>query len=314
MVLRVPDLDVARGRGLHADEAAVQIGRRLLRADLDDPILAHAPFEGLTVHLSLDVEGDPVPRLRPARHLPPFPPPLSQGLDHTVDVGLPHLGDRPANLDGLQIREPDVGKHLEDRRVLEARPRSALHRIDPRLAGGMQLLARERVGEAGAHQLAHHLVAHRRAEPPGHDLHRRLAGPEPRDPRGPKQIVEPRPDLPLDPFLGKLDRQAALETGRGLYRDLHVFTSAPCRGGAAPAGTVHRTLTRALREKLVRKERFELSRVAPLAPKASASTDSATFATLRNERGASIAKMPAGSASEARCRTGPGTRHCSRRR
>ncbi len=37
-----------------------------------------------------------------------------------------------------------------------------------------------------------------------------------------------------------------------------------------PAETAHTIL--------VRKERLELSRVAPLAPKASASTDSATFA------------------------------------
>jgi hypothetical protein len=35
------------------------------------------------------------------------------------------------------------------------------------------------------------------------------------------------------------------------------------------------------RQRLVRKERLELSRVSPLAPKASASTNSATFAHLR---------------------------------
>ena len=35
---------------------------------------------------------------------------------------------------------------------------------------------------------------------------------------------------------------------------------------------------------MVRKERLELSRVAPLAPKASASTNSATFANAQRER------------------------------
>ena len=245
MVLPVGDLDVARGARLHAEEAAVQIGHGMPRADLHDPVLAHASLEGLAVHRPLDVEGDPVALLGPARHLPPFPPPRAQGLDHAVDIGLPDLGGRPADLDGLEVGEPDVGKHLEDGGVPEARPGFALHRIDPRLAGGPQLLACERVCEARAQELAHHLVAHRRPEAPDHNLHRRLAGPEPRDPRGPHQVVEPRPDLALDSLLGKLDRQAALETGRGLYRDLHVFTSVPRSG--IPASVVRRGAHRASR-------------------------------------------------------------------
>ena len=219
------------GAGRHAGEPAIEIGKGVPRADLDDPVLAGHRVDGAAVHLPVDVEGDPVALPGFAGYLPPVPPPLSKGLDHLVDVGLAHLRGGSTDLDGLEVFEPDLGEHLEHGGVLEARPRRALDQIDARFASGSEFLAHERVGEALAHEVTHDLVADRRAEPPGHDLHRRLAGAEPRDPRGPHQVVEPLADLLLDSLLGQLDRQPALETGRGLYRDLHVFTSVPRTGG-----------------------------------------------------------------------------------
>src|SRR3546814_168794 len=76
------------------------------------------------------------------------------------------------------------------------------------------------------------------------------------------------------------DRQATLQRRKGFNRYVHGHSCHPAT--TADTKNPRRPVSRPIRTTVVRKKRLELSRVAPLEPKSSASTSSATFALPRD--------------------------------
>src|SRR5690606_31471791 len=162
----------------------------------------------------------------------------------------------------LERRERDVRVDLEHRPVAE--PVLAFRqRLDPRPAGRIQIVLLNRAGKARADHVAQNFVPDLAAEALQHHLAGDLAGPEALQPGRAAHFLEPRLDLALDHGRRHADGHPALEAGAGFHRHLEVI------------GGVHRY---SVGSYLVRKGRLELPRVAPLDPKSSASTNSATFA------------------------------------
>src|SRR5690606_7236261 len=143
-----------------------------------------------------------------------------------------------------------------------------------------------------ADDVGQHLPAHLLAEVLAHDLLRDLARAEALEPRRPPDLLQASFDLALDLRVRHAYRQPTLEPAgvlqrhiqiRSCHRPKSVFslpssgppvrTDAAARYANAPVrSTVDAT------QPMVRKGRLELPRVAPLEPKSSASTSSATFA------------------------------------
>ena len=247
------------------------------RSDLEHAVLRRAALERPAVHLALDVEGDPVPGPRRARHLAPFAPAFAQRLDHAIDVGVLHPGGRAAHLDGFELVEPDLREHLEHRGVPDPRAGRGLHGVDHGLAGpggALRGRGRRRSSSEAARPRPRRAPPHRSATPrpspaPCRAGIRECARCEPGCRASCRSRARP-PRRGARPSCGARERTWTLP--RPAYLHLKWDIARERHRAPGPA-----------RRQLVRKERFELSRVAPLAPKASASTDSATFATLRTE-------------------------------
>ena len=169
------------------------------------------------------------------------------------------------------------------------------HRLDARLTGRAQLLLGERVLVGAVDQRAEHLGAHLRLVALLDDGEGHLAGSEPVQAGRLAEAPEALVDGTLDVVGGQRDGQSTLQAPGGLYGYLHACLVGPPRPGRAGGGHCSGKREGRAREEpdrepdteaVVRKERLELSRLATPAPKAGASTDSATFAHGTTPRGA----------------------------
>ncbi len=165
-----------------------------------------------------------------------------------------------------QIAHLDFGIDLEHRRELELVLGHVLLGLDARIAGHAQILCPDRIVETRLHGVRDHVRAHLRPVLLGDHLERYLAGPKPRDLRRLGQLRETLVDLAFDLRLRHGDMQSPLELAQCLQGHLHTLRF---------LAMVRRCLAHGA---LVRKERLELSRLSAPAPKAGASTNSATFA------------------------------------
>ena len=154
---------------------------------------------------------------------------------------------------------------LEHRRELERalRRRRAVRRLDARIAGHAQVLLAHGLVEARLHGIGDDVRAHLRAILLRDHLDRHLARPEARHLDGLGKAREALVDFALDLLQRHGDAQAALELAQRFQRALHVLIGPCCLEVRV----------------VVRKGGLEPPRAAPPAPKAGASTNSATFAT-----------------------------------
>ena len=115
----------------------------------------------------------------------------AHALDHRVDFGLRDLDHGPRDRQAVEGIEPDLGQHLEHRRVTQLGTGRDLQRLDARIAGRAQLLLRHRLDEALLHQVGDRFRMHLAFVLLAHDRHRHLAGPETLEPRRARQVLEP---------------------------------------------------------------------------------------------------------------------------
>src|SRR5690606_32637355 len=173
-----------------------------------------------------------------------------------------------------------------------------LERLDPRVAGHLERVLADHRVEAIAQQAVEDLGADLLAEALADHAGRDLARAEPLDPGGARDLAQPAADLGLDVAGRDAQRHAAPEGARVLDRNLrcwnchtHSVRPRPGRGGVCvivgdrPEGPAERDsfadsgrCRHKGRRGLVRKAGLEPARLAAPAPKAGASTSSATFA------------------------------------
>ncbi len=188
----------------------------------------------------------------------------AQFLDQLVDVRIGDLDHLALDLELVQRLQVDLRQDLDGRGVLERRAGLDARALDLRCAGRVQVLLRDRLRVRGSDQVAEQFLADLGTVLLFDDLERRLARAEALEPGAFADRLQSVAQFLVDGLGRDLDAELALEfVVGGFYRDLH--------GSPVATHTVAPTL-------LVRKERLELSRVAPLGPKPSASTNSATFA------------------------------------
>ena len=134
-------------------------------------------------------------------------------------------------------------QHFEHGGVLQVRARAHRDRLDARAAGGIQLLARHRFGERGAHEVVDDLAVHLLAVLLADDRERRLARAEALEPRGARNLVEPLRDFAVDLRRGDRHFEAAFESARGGQRNLHINSlsssyDAPANGAKGETRTL----------------------------------------------------------------------------
>ena len=192
------------------------------------------------------------------------------------------------------VAELDLGIDLEHRRELERLGRRLLAalRLDARRAGDAQVLLVDRLVERRLHALGDHVGAHLRAVLLGDHSHRHLAGPEPGDLDGAREPRQPLLHFAFDVGDRHGDVQAPLERAER-------FEWVCMRDGILAIKIVR---ARSMSALLVRKGGLEPPRAAPPAPKAGASTNSATFAMRRGALAGDPAAGSAASRDAARAR------------
>ncbi len=261
-------VELARIAGLGADQRVLEFLHDLARADGDGHVLAAAAFELRAVDRAGEVDGDAVVRGGDARDFIERRPLLAQRVEHGFEILVANARHRLLDgeiRDGLQLH---FRQNFEHGGVFEVRARAHGDRLDARSAGGIELLARHRLGERGAHEVVDDLAMHLFAVLLADHRERRLAGTKTLEPRGARNLVEPLRYFAVDLRRGDRHFEPAFQSARGGQRNLHVTSSSSFLITGACG-------------RVVRKERLELSRVAPLEPKSSASTSSATFARPR---------------------------------
>src|SRR3546814_10200273 len=95
-----------------------------------------------------------------------------------------------------------------------------------------------------------------------------------------RQLAQAITHFALQAIGRQTDSQATLQRRKGFNRYVHGHSCHPAT--TADTKNPRRPVSRPIRTTVVRKKRLELSRVAPLEPKSSASTSSATFALPRD--------------------------------
>ncbi len=209
---------------------------------------------------------------------------LAQGFDHGVDVGFVHVRHGPGHGQRGDVELADFRQHLERGGVFDL----SIHRL---AAGGNrrrrrrpQFMFAHRLLETGTHQFRHGLAADLRAEALLDHLRRHLAGAESLQADIAARVGDARTHRGFVGVRREAHDQLAFELADVFYRNLHVLTSKSSFVYWRFDARRIPQLQSANPSPLVRKERLELSRVAPLEPKSSASTNSATFAWAGSKR------------------------------
>ena len=209
----------------------------------------------------------------------------TEGLDHLFDIGFLDLRYRAHDLQAGDVDWAELGNDLERRHITQltflGRPS-----LDFGLPGGAQVFVAHGFVEGVAHQIAKYLIAHLRAIALLDDSRWHLARPETLDARGAGDFAQALARNRIQTLGRQTDRQAALQTtcifNRHLHDDSCMMTAAGDDARIASSGRqLAKGLMRPMHDEImVRKKRLELSRVTPLEPKSSASTNSATLACM----------------------------------
>ena len=212
----------------------------------------------------------------------------AQGLDHRVDVAVGHAGRRLADFELADIDRADFRQHFELGRVFDLAVGRLARRVDLGRHGWAQIFLADRFVEAVTDQFRDRFAAHLRTETLFDHLGRNLAGTKTLQADAARDFGETSLDLRFILLCGNAHGELALEFAqvfdgnlhsRHLNSELKIISRA--HREQARQQKINRLIAYAITTaQVVRMERLELSRVAPLAPKASASTNSATFAVI----------------------------------
>ena len=281
----VGEFDVQRAlvACLGTEQSGFETGDHRTRAEDQWHILRRPAFKDLTVDHALEIHVDGIAVTGAAFDVVPHRALLAQFVDHLVDVALSDLCHRPGNRLAGQVADGHFRHHLEGRGVTQASLFGGLAQFHLRLAGRHQFVLACRLIQGFLDQGAVGLLTDLLAEALLDGAHRHLAGAKTVQARMPRQVLELFVHHRRDPICRQIHQKTLLETFARFNRNLHSnsprqpvlpvnsrrYSKCP---PPEPAGYLchHRPM--------VRKERLELSRVAPLEPKSSASTSSATLA------------------------------------
>ena len=234
IVGRVRHLDLPALARRQAGHARLEVLEHAAATEQHRDVVALAALERRAVDLAREIHGDAVAVAAGALHRIEARALLAQVLHHRVDVGVGDRRRRALHGDAVDALELDLREDLERGAVAQVLVRVDAEGLDARAGSRIQLLLRDRLGEARLHQVGQHFLAHLRAELLLHDLERHLARAEALQLRRAADALQALVDRLLDALPRNADFDAALEGARRLDRNLHAGRSS--QGTGTPGG------------------------------------------------------------------------------